>query len=168
MKVYLKHTVLFLLYHPVSYLAGGHIAGLPSILLGAIFEANRDPITNIVQPILVTIIPLLFLFFFLQRDSYNLRRFSPLMIIGSAVPLFAYQLICILHKNLGMLAVGGIGIVTKAIFPNTDNVLHYVVVQIGLWLLVYLPTYLFASYYGYKRRVKENEKMIKEYEEQTQ
>lgn len=168
MKAYLKHTVLFFLYHPVSYLAGGLIAGIPNVILAAIFEANRDPIVNIVQPISVTVIPLLFLFFFLQRDSYEHRRFSPLMIVGSAVPFFIFQLICVLCKNYGLLVVGGASIVADAIFPDTENTLHYVFVLIGLWLFVYMPTYLFASYYGYKRRVKENEKMIKEHEEQTQ
>ena len=164
MKTYLKHTLLFLAYHPLSYLAGGLIAGLPGIILGAFFETNREPITNIVQPILYTVVPLAFLFFFLQRDAYESRRFSPLLIIGSSIPLFIIQTFFILHNNLGMTVVGSVGIVTPVIFPNSENTLHYLLVQIGLQLFVYLPTYLIASYFGYRRRIRENEKMIAEHE----
>lgn len=164
MKTYLKHTLLFLAYHPISYLAGGLIAGIPSIILGAFFETNRAPITNFVQPILCTIVPLIFLFFFLQRDAYENRRFSPLLIIGSSIPLFIIQTIFVLRHNFGLLVTGSVGIVTPVIFPNTENAMHYLLVQIGLQLFVYLPTYLLASYFGYKRRIRENEKMIAEYE----
>lgn len=168
MKTYLKHTILFISYHPVSYLAGGLIAGLSSIILGALFETNREPIQNVVQPVLITMAPLAFLFFFLQRDAYENRRFSPLLIIGSSIPLFLVQLILVLHNQLGMTLVGGVGIVTRVFFPNTENPLHYALVQIGLQLLIYLPTYLLASHYGYKRRLNENKRMITEHQQTVQ
>lgn len=167
MKTYLKHTLLFIAYHPVSYLAGVLIAGFPSIILGAYFETNREPIQNVVQPVLITMAPLAFLFFFLQRDAYENRRFSPLLIIGSSIPLFIIQTIFVLHNNFGMLVVGSVGIVTPVIFPDTENTMHYLLVQIGLQLFVYLPTYLLASYFGYKRRIRENVKMITEHKSKT-
>ena len=163
MKTYLKNMILFSLYHPVSYLAGGLIAGFPGVILGAIFEANREPIENIVQPLLMTVIPLFFLFFFMQKQAYEDRRFSPLMVIGSSLPFFVVQIIYVLNKNYGMTIVGSTGIVTKVIFPNTENVTHYLLVQIGLQLLVYLPTYLLASYVGYRRVIKEIKEIKEEY-----
>ena len=92
------------------------------------------------------------------------RRFSPLLIIGSSLPLFIIQTVFILHNNFGMLVIGSVGIVTPVIFPNTENTMHYLLVQIGLQLFVYLPTYMLASYFGYKRRIRENEKMIEKHE----
>lgn len=159
MKAYLKHTILLVLYHPISYLAGGLIAGLSSTILAAIFETNHEPIINIVQPVLITVVPLIFLFFFLQRDSYESRRFSPLMIIGSSLPFFIFQLVCILKYDYGMLFVGGVGIVARAIFPDTENTIHYLLVQLGLQLLIYVPTYLLASYFGYWRWMEEIKEM---------
>ena len=160
MKTYLRHTLLFSLYHPVAYLAGGLIAGFPVLILGAVFETNREPIQNIVQPILCTIIPLVFLFCFLHRYAYDNRKFSPLMIIGSSLPLFIAQLILVYNNQLGMTLVGSVGIVAGVFFPNTENTMHYVLVQIGLELLIYLPTYLLASFSGYRRRMKEIQEMI--------
>ena len=66
MKEYLKRTLLMALYHPLSYFVGSLIAGFPILILTAICETNREPIQNILQPILHTIVPLAFLFFFLQ------------------------------------------------------------------------------------------------------
>jgi len=165
MKAYIKRTILFILYHPVSYLAGGLIAGLFSIIIGAILEKYREMVTGVIQPLLITILPLAFLFFFLQRDSYENRRFAPLTIITSALPFFVIQRICIFSGNLGMMVVGGVGVVTPVLFPNAEHLeimWPYMVVQLGLQLFVYLPTYLLASYCGYKCRQIEITTMVEE------
>lgn len=167
MKSYLKHTVLFILYHPLSYLAGGLIAGITCTILSAIFETNREPIQNIVQPILITIVPLIFLVYFFQRDAYEYRRFSPLMIIGSSIPFFVFQITRILKRDLGILFVGGVGVITNALFPDTEYIEHFVLVQIGLQLLIYLPSYLLASYVGYRRRMREIQEMKHEHQEKV-
>lgn len=164
MKEYLKQTLLITLYHPVSYLAGGLIAGFPSLILGAIFEADREPIQNILQPILYTLVPLVFLFFFLHRDAHENRRFSPLLVAGSSLPFFTIQLILVYYRQYGMTLVGSVGIVTPILFPNTENNIHYVLVQIGLQMVLYLPTYILATYIGYKRRMRETQQMIEEHE----
>ena len=164
MKEYLKRTLLMALYHPLSSFVGSLIAGFPILILAAICETNREPIQNILQPILHTIVPLAFLFFFLQHDAYESRRFSPLMTIGSSLPFFILQLILIYNKQYGMTLVGSIGLVTPMIFPNTEYTPHYILVQIGLQLLVYLPIYILATFVGYKRRMREIQQMINGHE----
>lgn len=167
MKAYLKRTILFILYHPVSYLAGGLIAGLFSIVIGAILEKYREMVIGVIQPLLIILLPLAFLFFFLQRDAYENRCFAPIKIITSALPLFVIQQICIFVGNLGILAVGGVGIVTPVLFPSVEILelmWPYMITQLGLQVFLYLPVYLLASYCGYKRRQTEIKQLVSQHE----
>ena len=166
MKTYLKNAGLIALYHPIAYLVGELLIAIPLLIFRAFFE-ERDSviIDNVVQPILFTILPLAFLFFFFYRDAYESRRFSPWMTIGATIPFFIIQIISVLNNNHGFLLVGGVGLLTEMFFPFTEKVGHYLLVQLGLQLLVYLPTYLLASYCGYRHRAKEIVKMTEKPEE---
>ena len=160
MKTHLKNAGLIALYHPIAYLVGDMLIAIPLLLCRAFFEETDSTlIDNTIQPILLTILPLAFLFFFFWRDAYENRRFSPWMTIGATIPFFIVQIIAVLNNNQGFLLVGGVGPLTEMIFPFTEEVGHYLLVQLGLQLLIYLPTYLLASYCGYRHYVKEIEKM---------
>lgn len=81
------------------------------------------------------------------------------MIIGATIPFFILQIILILQNNYGFLLVGSVGPLTDMFFPFTEETGHFLLVQLGLQLLVYLPTYLLASYCGCRHRKNEIEKM---------
>ena len=69
-----------------------------------------------------------------------------------------------------MMVVGGLGVVTPVLFPNAENLeimWPHMIVQFGLQLFVYLPTYLLASYYRYKHRQVESNKWLQNTNNQT-
>ena len=166
MKSYLKNAGLIALYHPIAYLVGNMLIAIPLLLCRSFFEETDSTlIDNTIQPILLTILPLAFLFVFFWRDAYESRRFNSRMIIGATIPFFILQIILILQNDYGFLLVGSVGPLTDMLFPFTEETGHFLLVQLGLQLLIYLPTYLLASYCGYRHRLKEIEKMTEKPEE---
>ena len=166
MKNHLKSAGLIALYHPIAYLVGDMLIAIPLLICRAFFEeTDSSIIDNVVQPILLTILPLAFLFLFFFRDAYESRRFKPWILIGATVPFFILQIILVLQNNYGFLLVGGVGVLTEMFFPFTEETGHYLLVQLGLQFFIYLPTYLLATYCGYRHRSKEIEKMTEKTEE---
>lgn len=164
MKRYLKNAILLFLFHPVSYLAGSLIASIPGLVIAAIFEHTRA-VGHWVQFVLFLVLPLLFLFFFIQREAYETRRFAPFFLIASCIPTFLLQSALVLKQNYGAVIVGSVAVITEGLFPEEPQHIHYILTFIGLWLLVYIPVYLLAAYCGYKRRKNEINQMIQEHEE---
>lgn len=172
MKTYLKRSALFILYHPVSHFAGMMAGGMLSLLIGAVFERHWEAMNSIVEPIICTLIPLAILFYIMQMEAYEKRSFKPWSIIATAIPFFILQYIFILIPDSAFWINGDCTSIAQMIFPEVQYPWHeyplqLLATQLGLQLFAYLPTYLLGSYYGCRRRNRENEKMIFEHEAKT-
>ena len=169
MKTYLKQSCLHIIYHIPAHLVGSVLGGVISIIIGAFLEHHREIVTDIVQPILVIFIPIIILFCIFHHEAYEKRRFKPLSIVLCATPFFVIQHITLCLSTYGATLInGGYYTVGEVIFHKLDYLWQHLVTQLALQLFIYLPTYLFASYCGYRHRLRENEKMIAEHESKTQ
>ena len=163
---------MVILYHPVSHFAGMMVGGLMSIFIGAIFERHWAVIGGVVEPLICTFFSLAILFYIFQMEAYERRSFKPWFIIATVIPFFIIQHIVVLLPDSAFWINGSCTSMAQMIFPEIQYPWHeyplqLLVTQFGLQLLVYLPTYLLGSYYGYQRRIRENEKMIAEHEAKT-
>ena len=169
MKSYLKQSGLYIVYHPPVHLVGSVMGGIFSIIIGAFLEHHREIATDIVQPLLVTFLPIVILFYIFYHEAYEKRRFEPLSIVLCTIPFFVIQHITLCIYPYGATLInGGYFTIAEVIFKKVDYLWQHLVTQLGLQLFVYLPTYLLASYCGYKRRTGENERMIEEHESKAQ
>lgn len=169
MKLYWKRAGLLALYHLPAHFVGSLVAGLSGIIIAAFFERHHDIIKGIVRPTLFILLPIAILFYIFHREAYEKRRFEPMSIVVSAIPFFIIQHISLCTYPYGATMInGGYYTVGEVIFHKLDYLWQHLVTQLGLQLLIYLPTYLFASYCGYKHRLRENERMIAEHEVKTQ
>ncbi len=166
MRSYLKQSGLYIVYHPPVHLVGSVMGGIFSIIIGAFLEHHREIATDIVQPLLVTFLPIVILFYIFYHEAYEKRRFEPLSIVLCAIPFFVIQHITLCIYPYGATLInGGYFTIAELIFEKIDYLWQHLVVQLGLQLLIYLPTYLLASYCGYRHRKNEIEKMTEKPEE---
>lgn len=168
MKYYVKQSGLYIIYHLPAHLAGTLSAGVSGVIIAAIIEHHREMATNIVHPILIITLPIIILFYMFHHEAYEKRCFEPLTIIVCAIPFFVIQHISLCIFPYGATLInGGYLTIAEVIFEKVDHLWQHLVIQLGLQLFIYLPTYLLASYCGYKRSANEIAAMIEEHETTT-
>lgn len=152
--------MLLFIYHPAAYLGGMLVAGIISVILGALIKIDMYAASRFYDPLLLTISPLVVFFLLVFRDGYYSDGFSPRFVALCSIPGFIAQHLCICFGYYGAVAIGSCQVLTYALFPheqgNTAWELHLVL--LGLQLLIQLPVFLLAHYCGDRRGLKAAEK----------
>ncbi|MBE6806513.1 MAG: hypothetical protein E7527_00655 [Ruminococcaceae bacterium] len=175
MKSFLKRTGLYYLYNTLAIFAGELIGVFPTLALRLVFQETMND-AYLIQGVVIELSIVGVLFFLMQRDIYEKRQFSFKTVMLSAL------IVCIVRWLLwigtsGKIAfwvTGGATSFSPVFFPNvsfvfwnSETVFYDLLSTIICDILFILPAFIGGGYYGYWRRVKENEKMIKEHEETT-
>ena len=178
MKLFLKQTGLFYLYNTLAIFAGELTAAIPIVILRAIFKTDGYTVaSNLISGIGCYICTVSFLLFLMHRDIYENRKFSFTTVVLPAITVCVIRwIIWYLSKgNAAFWVTGGATFFTSILFPDTlldwgnpEYVQYHLISTIICDLLITIPAFLLGGYWGYKRRINENKKMIKEHEEQTQ
>ncbi len=176
MKFFLKRTGLFYLYNTLAIFAGMLASGIPTLLLRSIIQPDSLG-SNIISGIIDTLITMGILFFLMQRDVYERRVFSFKSVILPAITVCAIRwgLWYVSSGKAAFWVTGSSLFLSPIMFPNinfdflTKEAVYYRLISTIVFdVIVTLPIFIGSGYFGYKRRIRENEKMIKEHEKKAQ
>lgn len=174
MKTYLKRTGLYYLYNTLAIFGGEMGAAIPVLILRAAFNTisyntSSHLLTGFCSEICIAAI----IFYLMQRDAYEKRQFSLKAIIPPALTVCAIRWI-IWYTSKGTAAfwvTGGATSFSPVLFPsvsfqfsNTETVICDLISTIVCDLFITLPAFILGAYYGYKRRQREINQMVKEHQ----
>ena len=151
------------------------MAFIPGVILRACFGFDAYTFESyLVYGILCYLCTISILFFLIQRDVYENRKFSFVTVVLPAI------LVCMIRWLIWYLSdgqaafwvTGGATFFSPILFPdisfqviNKESVLYDLIATILCDLLITIPAFIGAGLFGYRRRKREIEEMIEKHEE---
>ena len=175
MKRYFKRTILFYLFNTLAIFAGELIAAIPVLIVRAVFETDAYTTdSNLITGIFCEVCIVTILLYQMRRDSYETRQFSLQATVLPAITVCVIRwIIWYLSKGEAAFWVtGGATYFTRILFPDvslifgkSDYVLYHLISTIICDILITIPAFLVGGYWGYRRRINENKRMIQDHEQ---
>ena len=175
MKSYLKRTGLFYLYNTLAIFAGTLIGVFPTLALRLAFQKEMSD-AYLIQGLVCELSIVGVLLFLMRRECYEKRQFSFKSVIlpASIVCVIRWLLWIATSGKIAFWATGAATSFSCIFFPSisfafrsSETVFYNLLSTIICDFLFILPAFIGGGYWGYRRRINENKKMIKEHEEQT-
>ena len=175
MKVFIKRTGLFYLYNTLAIFAGELSAAIPVVILRAFFHMDAYTVeSNLISGFVCYLCTIGFLLFLMHRDVYENRTFAFTTVVLPAltVCLIRWLIWYISKGKAAFWVTGGATFFSMILFPNVsfelvnkEAVIYHLISTIVCDLLITMPAFLLGGYWGFKRRINENQKMIDQHEE---
>lgn len=173
MKPFLKRTCLYYAYNTLAIFAGTLIACIPILLLRSLFQPDAVG-SNVISGVIDTLCVMSILIFLMHRDTYERRIFSFKSVILPAITvcIIRWVLWYVSSGKAAFWVTGSSIFFSPILFPDIDfeflskEAVYYQLISTIIYdVLVTIPVFIGAGYWGYKHRINENKKMIKEHEE---
>lgn len=177
MKLLLRRTGLFYAYNTLAIFAGELIASIPGVIIRACFSFNAYTTESyLVYGILCYLCTISVLFFLVQRDVYENRKFSFTSVVLPAILVCVIRWLIWYFSNgqAAFWVTGGATFFSPLLFPNIgfqfinkESVLYDLITTILCDLLITIPAFIGAGWFGYWRRKREIKEMTIEHEEKS-
>ena len=178
MKSYLKRTCLFYAYNTLAIFAGELSASIPGIVLRAVFEMDAYTTQSyLIYGVGCYLFTVGFLLFLMHRDVYENRKFSFATVVLPAITVCVIRWLIwyITDGKAAFWVTGGATFFSPLLFPdvsfefqNKASVLCDLFTTMICDAVITIPAFLLGGLWGYKHRVNENKKMIREHEANAQ
>ena len=174
MKLFLKRTCLFYAYNTLAIFAGMLAGGIPTLLLRTVIQPDAFG-SDVISGVIDTLCVMSILIFLMHRDTYERRVFSFKSVILPAITVcFIRWMLWYVSSGKAAFWVTGSSIfLSPILFPSIDfeflseEAVYYKLISTIIYdVLVTIPVFIGAGYWGYKHRINENKKMTKEHEAQ--
>ena len=175
MKRFIKRTCLYYAYNTLAIFAGTLLAGIPTLLWRSVFQPDVSG-SNIISGIIDTLCVMSILVFLMHRDIYERRVFSFKMVVLPAITVCVLRWVqwYLSSGNAAFWVTGSATFFSPILFPNVsfefldeEAVYYHLITTIIYDVLITIPVFVGSGYWGYKHRLLENKKMIKEHEAQN-
>lgn len=175
MKSYLKRIGLFYLYNTLAIFAGTLIGVFPTLALRLVFQKTMND-AYLIQGLVCELTIVGVLVFLMQRECYEKRQFSfkSVVLPAGIVCVIRWLIWIATSGKIAFWVTGAASSFSSLLFPNisfafrnSETVFYNLLSTILCDFLFILPAFICGGYWGYRRRIRENEKMISEHKANT-